>query len=367
MMDSCRTEIKELSILRGAVENANEAFVTIDESHRVIFFNKAAEDIFGFKREEVLGLDLDVIMTSECSTNHRLAVENYLKTRIPKLIGHENEMIVTRKGGEKFPATISFSVSEVEGKLYFTGIVRDLTEKKALQEQIIRSEKLAALGQVAAEITHEIKNPLMMIGGFAKQLIRQTADEGHLGKLNIIVDEVLRLENLLNELKMFYQKRELNIERVDMNALVEEVLSLAENGCTEKNIHIQFTKKQNALLFEGDRDKMKQVLLNLVKNALDAMGDGGVLVIQTQRTNGYLETTVSDNGCGIPACDLEKILSPFYTTKKRGTGLGLSISKNIVEAHKGGTLTLTSQEGKGSTFKVSLPVLSETQSVFDRP
>ena len=195
---------QEMVILRNAIENTNEAFVTIDENHIVIFFNRAAEKIFGYSRKEVIGRDLDVIMSPSCSKNHRQAVERYVKTRIPSRIGHETEMFASRKNGDTFPASISFSVTEVDGKLFFTGIVRDITEKNALQEQVIRSEKLSALGQLAAEITHEIKTPLMLIGGFAQQLIRVIDDKEQLQKLNIIADEVARLEKLLADLREFH-------------------------------------------------------------------------------------------------------------------------------------------------------------------
>ena len=171
------SEIKEIPILENAVENTNEAFVTIDEEHRVLFFNRAAERIFGYVRDEVIGKDLNVIMSPQCSRDHRQAVERYLATRVPRRIGHATEMVATRKTGETFPASISFSVAEVEGKLYFTGIIQDLTEAKAIQDRLIRSEHLAALGQGVVEITHEIKNPLMLIGGFASQLLQEEGDE----------------------------------------------------------------------------------------------------------------------------------------------------------------------------------------------
>ena len=172
-----RNQNQEMVILKNAVENTNEAFVTIDENHKVLFFNKAAEKIFGYTRKEVIGRDLNVIMSPGCSRNHREAVTRYVKTRIPGRIGHETEMSATRKNGDIFPASISFSVTEVSSKLFFTGIVRDMTETRALQEQIMHSERLAALGQLAAEITHEIKNPLMLIGGFAQQLSRVIDDK----------------------------------------------------------------------------------------------------------------------------------------------------------------------------------------------
>jgi PAS domain S-box-containing protein len=189
-MDDCKNEIKELSLLQRAVENTNEAFVTIDQSHRVLFFNRAAERIFGYSRDEVIGHDLDIIMSPACSRDHRRAVERFVTTRQPKRIGHATELLATRKTGETFPANISFSVAEVDGAMYFTGIVTDLTETKALQERIIRSERLAALGKMVAEINHEIKNPLMMIGAFAGQLTRKIKDRQSREKLNIIVEKL---------------------------------------------------------------------------------------------------------------------------------------------------------------------------------
>jgi len=355
-MDSSHSETKELSVLRSAVENTNEAFVTIDENHKVIFFNKAAENIFGYSRDQVVGHDLDVIMAPGCSRNHRHAVDLYVKTGVPRRIGHDTELVGTRKNGKKFPANISFSVSEVDGQLYFTGIVRDLTETKALQEKIAKSERLAALGQVVAEIAHEIKNPLMMIGGFANQLLRQLSDEKALSKLNIISKEASRLEELLDELRLYYQPRALQSEKIDMNSLLEDIFSLVEHDCRTKNINTAFKKEDKPLFFEGDRDKLKQVFLNLTKNAIEAMKNGGRLHIHTKLNNGLIEATIADEGCGIPECDREDIFSPFFTTKRHGTGLGLSISKSIVEAHEGSSFTFTSEEGKGATFKVTMPV-----------
>lgn len=358
-MDNPHSETKELSVLRSAVENTNEAFVTIDENHEVIFFNRAAENIFGFKRDEVIGHDLDVIMAPECSQDHRQAVEHFVKTRAPRRIGHETELVATKKNGEKFPANISFSVSEMDGKLYFTGIVRDLTQTKALQKQITRSERLAALGQVVAEITHEIKNPLMMIGGFAKQLLRQPSNDKTLSKLNIIAEEVSRLEKLLNELRQYYQPRVLELEKIEANELLDEVFTLIRQDCRKKNIHAEFVKRDKSLFFEGDKDKLKQVFLNLVKNAIESMHDGGHLQIHSNLNGDLIEITIADEGCGIPECDREQVFSPFFTTKRHGTGLGLSISKSILEAHEGSSFALTSEEGKGTMCKITIPAIRE--------
>ena len=351
---------QEMVILKNAVENTNEAFVTIDQNHTVLFFNKAAEEIFGYSRKEVVGRDLNVIMSPSCSKNHRQAVTRYVKTRIPGRIGHDTEMVASRKNGDSFPASISFSVTEVNGRLFFTGIVRDMTEKHALQEQIIRSERLSALGQLAAEITHEIKNPLMLIGGFAQQLIRVIDDEKHLKKLNVITDEVTRLEKLLADLREFHLPKTITFEKVDLKELLQEIYFMLKDDCEKKNIHTELNIDTTGILVTGDRGRLKQVFLNLFKNSMDSMEHGGSLSVKTVLSGDHVEITVADEGCGIPEQDKEKIFSPFFTTKKHGTGLGLCISKKIIEEHADGSLSMKSKEGKGTSFNISLPLYQET-------
>lgn len=352
-------EKQVLLILKHAVENTNEAFVTIDQNHKVLFFNRAAEKIFGYSREEVVGYDLDVIMSSACSKNHRKAVAQYVKTKIPGRIGHETGIIATRKNGDTFPVSISFSVTEVNGKLFFTGILRDMTETKALQDKIMRSEKLAALGKLAAEITHEIKNPLMLIGGFALQLTKGVDDKESLRKIKIITKEVRRLEKLLADLREFHLPKTIALEAVNIKELLQEISSLAKEDCKEKNIQIMLNIDEQALLITGDSARLKQVFLNLVKNSIEAMEKGGAISIQTRLSGDRVEITVADEGKGIPEEDREKIFSPFFTTKKHGTGLGLGISKKIVEEHPGGSFSMKSKEGKGTAFTVTLPLHHE--------
>jgi two-component system sensor kinase FixL len=349
-------DIKELAVLKGAVENTNEAFVTIDRKQKVLFFNKAAENIFGYSREEVLGRDLDVIMSPNCSRDHHQAVARYIETGVPRRIGHHTEIVAVRKNGETFPADISFSISWADGSLYFTAIVRDLTETKALQDRINRAERLAALGQVVAEISHEIKNPLMMIGGFARQLVKESADERSLTKLNIIVNEVQRLENLLKEMRDFYLPRPLERKEMDVNALLKEVHDLMKEDCKKRSIRPEFKTDREEVFVEGDRAKLEQVLLNLAKNAVESMEQGGKLSFVSGLKQGVVKISISDEGVGIPEEEQEKIFSPFYTTKKQGTGLGLSICKGIIEDHPGSSLSFTSKEGKGSTFVIAMPV-----------
>ncbi|MBP1739305.1 MAG: sensor signal transduction histidine kinase [Deltaproteobacteria bacterium] len=364
-MEDRDDDIKELAVLKGAVENTNEAFVTIDQKQKVLFFNKAAEKIFGYSREEVLGQDLDVIMSPNCSRDHHRAVSRYIETGVPRRIGHHTEIMASRKNGETFPADISFSISRADGRLYFTAIVRDLTETKALQDRINRSERLAALGQVVAEISHEIKNPLMMIGGFARQLVKESKDEKSLAKLNIIVKEVQRLESLLKEMRDYYLPRPLDRKEIDVNALLKEVHDLIKEDCKKRSIRLEFKTDREQVLVEGDRAKLEQVLLNLAKNALEAMEQGGKISFASGLKEGVVEIKISDEGIGIPEEDQGKIFSPFYTTKKQGTGLGLSICKRIIEDHPGSSLSFASEKGKGSAFVITMPVSRSAKAFSD--
>ena len=287
---------------------------------------------------------------------HKKAVSRYLDTRQPKLIGHQTEFLTTRKNGELFPLSISFSVSEIGEKTFFTGIIRDLTETKALQEQVLKSERLAALGQLVAEVTHEIKNPLVMIGGYARQLSRSVQDpKGH-SKLKIIVDEVRRLETLIGELRDLYRPKALNLETVDMAVLLKEVRDLIQEEARNKQIEVVLDIPPVPLLVEGDRDKLKQVILNLSRNAMEAMDRGGRLTVRSQCLEEQVEITVSDEGPGIPEPELDKVFTPFFTTKKQGTGLGLSVSKRIIEEHRGCSFSLASGRDKGAVARITMPI-----------
>lgn len=342
---------RQFVILRNAVENTNEAFITIDKNSTVIFFNKAAERIFGYDRTEVVGHDLAKILTAMCRTRHEQAVAKYVLTGEATLIGHETELVVARKNGETFPAAISFSMAEVEGQLYFTGLVRDLSETRMLENRLAQNERLAALGQTVAEISHEIKNPLVMIGGFARQLLKKATVEKDRTKLTVIVDEVLRLEHLLAGLKELYKTQQLNLAGISLNELLAEVVDQAQSYLGANGIEIRLASSTDVEV-EVDREKIKQVLLNLVKNGIEATSAGGKVVVSTRVQEKRVEVEIADTGEGIPEEFKKRIFLPFFTTKEQGTGLGLCISKRIVEDHPGCSFNLDSEEGKGTVATI---------------
>ncbi len=344
----------DISIIVGVLENINEALITIDEDSTVHFFNKAAENIFGYNRSDVLGRNLTEILGPGCKEEHSHAVRRFVKTGKASLLGHETEFNAMRKNGATFPASISFSMTKVENNMFFTGIVRDMSETKALQKNLIISERLAALGQTVAEITHEIKNPLMLIGGFSRQLLKTVSGKKEQQKLSIIANEIVRLEKMLSEVKDLYTPWSLVIEKFDVMELLKEIHLLVSTLKGDKDINVHLNTERNGPTIEGDREKLKQVILNIVKNGIEALPNGGEMTLEMQEKEDSIEITVKDQGQGIPEKLQEKIFNPYFTTKKDGTGLGLCVSRRIVEDHTGSSLTIESEEGKGTKVTISL-------------
>ncbi|MBF0235940.1 MAG: PAS domain S-box protein [Desulfamplus sp.] len=344
----------ELFILKQAVDNAGEAFVTINKNSTVLFFNKAAEKVFGYSQEEVVGKNLVNILGPDCREGHERGVDKFVQTGQGKLIGHATEFNAMRKNGETFPAEICFSVTSVQNEIYFTGIIRDLTEAKELQDKLVKSERLAALGQMTAEITHEIKNPLMIIGGFARRLQKKEENKESAKKLDIIVNEVSRLENLLRGLKYTFTPQTLILQRINLCQVLNEVQELLADECKERGIELDLYLNNICILIDADRDKLKQVIINLVNNSMEAMKDGGKLSITTRFVDNTAEVAIHDSGSGIPQEMKEKIFDPFFTTKQDGTGLGLCVSKKIIESHKGSSFSIESKEGVGTIARLAL-------------
>ena len=357
-MKSRKGNEEDLRILTRAVESAGEGFVTIDEDHRVVFFNRAAEKLFGYRREEVLGRDLNDILSPSCSTDHRAAVDRYLRSRRKRLRGHARELTAVKKGGQAFPCSISFSVSRMNGRTFFTGIVRDLSETKALENEVAKRERLAELGRMVAEINHEIRNPLMIIGGFVNRLSRSDSalDAKTRERTSMISAEVRRLEKLLDDLRELYLPHKLRQRPFDLTGLLREIHLFAQEACGENRIRLEWTQDTEPLPVKADRGKLKQVLINLVCNALEAMGEQGVLRMGASRQDGRVRLWISDNGPGIPDKLMTRVFDPFFTTKKGGSGLGLPLCRRFVEDHKGWSMHLKSRVGEGTDVRVDIPL-----------
>jgi signal transduction histidine kinase len=264
------------------------------------------------------------------------------------------------RDGTRFPISISFSVAEINNELLFTAIMRDLTAERDLAMQVKRAERLAAVGQMVATVSHEIRTPLTLIGGFAGQLLKERGlSERGKRKMSIIVEEVARLEKMLSELNDLSRVQPYEWEELDADEIVDHVKALMGPQFKRDRFFFRLHKKKGLPKVVADRNRLSQVLINLVNNAAQASVPGDEIIMElTAGPEGGVEIRVRDYGTGIPAKHMAEIFHPFFTTKKRGTGLGLPLAKRIVEEH-GGKIELHSDVGSGTVAKVQLPASPE--------
>ncbi|MEE4352233.1 MAG: PAS domain S-box protein [Desulfatiglans sp.] len=352
-----RTLIKDLKAsekrFKSILDTATDAILSIDGDHKIVLFNDAAERIFGYRRKEILGKDLKILIPLQYG-DHYKHVRRFLDTKEPRVMGESLSLTALRRGGQEFPIELGLSYHELEKEITFTAIIRDLTHQKKMEKNLLQSERLAAVGQTVAHVAHEIKNPLMIIGGFADQIRKSLTDNRAIQKLDLIFEEVGRLDKLVSNLGDFTKEYRLMKRSTDINSVIRDVLKImTEIYPSEKYLFVA-DLPDNLKEVHCDPDKMKQVFINVIVNGVEAMDEGGTVRISTREQFDGLEIKISDEGRGIPEGNLLSIFEPFYTTRERGCGLGLSISYKIVEAHNG-EISAVSLPGEGTSFFIKLP------------
>ena len=346
--------LRDQEIHNGILDSATDAIVTINEEHVIVGYNRGAETIFGYTREEAMGQDLKIIIPTPYKEQHRDFVRRFIATRSPHVIGKHVQLTAQRRDGTEFPMSISFSMAEIRGDLYFTGIVRDITEYKHMEDRLVQAERLAAVGNTVSHIAHEIKNPLAIIGGFARQLQKISGlDDKDRHKLEIIMEEVSRLEAMIAEMRDFVKRPATRKEPGDFEALLDEVTEMFEDTFEAQHVSLKRRQDPKTPLVSFDSQQMRQVIINLIKNALEAMPQGGELTLATRVKPPHLEVSISDTGQGMPPEVKANIFQPYFTTKEKGTGLGLAITQNILQEH-GGSIAVDSAPGQGTTFTLKI-------------
>jgi PAS domain S-box-containing protein len=356
---------QQLAEKESIINGISDAIMLLDATtYRILDVNKAFLNLYRISSEQVLGKTCYEI------THHRdKPCSQFLGLEPCPLEGSVSTGNVfdtehvhkDREGNNLYFEITSYPLKDVQGKV--TRIIhlsRDVTDRRraeeALKEKVTRAEHLAALGQLVVEITHEIKNPLMMIGGFAQQLLQPADEKTRAEKLTIITEQVERLEKLLAELREYYLPKAPTFEAVNVKGVLEGIYSLVKDECAKKNIRTEAIIDENDLIVSWDPSKLEQVFLNVIKNSIEAMENGGNLSIRAKLSGDKVEITIDDDGCGIPKEHIDKILECFFTTKSYGTGLGLCISKKFIDEHDGGSFSVESEEGKGTTVNINLPI-----------
>jgi two-component system sensor histidine kinase HydH len=248
--------------------------------------------------------------------------------------------------------------SIIEMVLYNTvavmiGGLRD--RERTMQKRLHEAGRLAAMGKAVSGLAHDLKTPLIAIGGISRLLHRNLEEDSpHREKLDIIVEEVQRLERMIKEMLDFSRPLELHRSQEDMTKAISQSLAIVSNLAQERKVKVEWPSPKNLPVTSFDAARMKQALINLLINAIEASPEGETVSVSSYQKGGKIVIDVSDHGCGIPADKQEEIFSPFFTTKENGTGLGLPIAKKIIEAHKGDLEVLENRE-KGVIFRIRMP------------
>lgn len=335
--------------LNNILQSLTNGVIVVDLDRTVTHINRAASELLWVSPQNVVGTSLAKVF--------KVSIDNSEFAQM-KGAGVIREALLPRKGDRK-GIHISYSLSPLmdpQGEVMGSVIVfSDLTHIKRLEEQVQRSRRLSAMGEMAASLAHEIRNPLGSLELFSSLLRREL--EGDTDKANLadnILMVVKNLTNITSNLLFFARPCTPALKPVSVDTVLDETLIFCQHLIGQNSVSLG--KKFSAAdhMVDIDRELMKQVFLNIILNALQAMEDGGKLSITTARHRGCIEIEISDTGPGIEQEYLDKIFDPFFTTKERGTGLGLAIVHNIIRAHNG-AIEARSRKGKGTSFLISLP------------
>ena len=333
------------------VKSLPVGLIATDKNGKVTFYNSAAERITGLDLLKSRGENPENVLPSNfCGLKEVLDRGEFISEREMECEFAEDRIV---------PVSVSASkIVNEEGQ--FVGqvlILRDLGEVRRLQDEIRRKEKLAAIGGLAAGVAHEIRNPLSSIKGIASYFKNKFEEDSHDKETaGVMIQEVDRLNRVISELLEFARPTQLNLQATDVNDLLEHSVRLVQQEASTKGIKIDLNLSQQRLVADIDSDRFSQCLLNLYLNAIQAMGNGGLLAVESSVTLGSsIKIDIKDTGSGINSEDLNKIFDPYFTTKAKGTGLGLAIVHNIIEAHQG-QVKVRSALGQGAVFRIVIPL-----------
>ncbi|MFQ5881417.1 MAG: nitrogen regulation protein NR(II) [Candidatus Methylomirabilales bacterium] len=354
-----QTDLRNLKTLyQDVIANIPSGIMTLDLQGRIIAFNAAAERITGLKASEVIGSSY-----AEVGLAQFPGLTAFSTQRGGAVPEKGFEAPFTQRDGMVVPVGVYYSPLR-DGEARLLGVVaifQDLTERRQMEEQLRHADRLAAVGQLAASIAHEVRNPLAAISGSIQLLQEEIRGQGHERLLGVILREADRLKlitgQFLNQVRMPGPPG----RGCDLVATLEETLFLLQQSEEwHPGIHLRLEKEVEALPVMADRDRLKQIFWNIGLNALQAMARGGMLAVVVREEGGLGAVEFRDSGEGVPVDQLSKIFEPFYTTKTRGTGLGLAIAKRLVE-DLGGRIGVESPPGGGATFQIFLRRLSEAR------
>jgi PAS domain S-box-containing protein len=336
---------------------AEDAIISVDENQIIKIFNQGAEKIFGYNEDEVTGKSLDMLIPPRFIEIHRKHIAGFEKSKdATRKMGERREVFGRRKDGTEFPAEATISKLELENEKIFTVMLRDITERKQMEEKLRRMERLSALGQLASTVAHEIRNPLGAISlNFQYLLEELKIPDTYKNTLKNMELGILRIQDVVKGILDFARSAEPNLKKYSINEIIDSSIKSVENQFQKDNIMIVRNYGDIDVEVLVDMYQIIQVFVNLFLNAKDAMQSGGKLTIRTTYNKNSINVHIEDTGKGIPTENLSKIFEPFFTTKTEGIGLGLAVVYKILEQHQS-QISVESEVGVGTKFTVSFPL-----------
>ncbi len=367
--------LAEIGALRRTAQavlaSASEGILLIDSNGHITLVNGAAERMFGYDHDELVGQTLEVLLPDRFRDRHRQHRLGYFAGPRVRPMGSGLDLAGLRKDGTEFPVEISLSYVQAPEGTTAMALITDITGRKRVEAELARqrealyqTEKLAALGTLTAGIAHEMNNPLGIITSRIEIMLLDAEEQNlppqMLEDLRVLHRATQRVARIATNLRSFARQTPREHTRIDLNAVVHETLLLMGKPLEVDHIRLVTSLDPSLAPIMGDASPLQQVLLNLVANAREAMGSGGEIRITTMAAEGpgWVHVVIADTGPGIPPEDLSKVFDPFYTTKRSGTGLGLSVSYGIIQDHHG-TIDVRSTPGRGTTFVLAFPAVSD--------
>jgi two-component system sensor kinase FixL len=361
--------------LQSVLDTVPDATVVIDPNGVMTSFNRAAIRQFGYEADEAIGKNVSMLMPSPYREHHDGYLQRYMQTGEKRIIGIDRVIVGRRRDGSTFPMTLAVGETRTGDQIRFTGFIRDLTERQEsaaqLQEaqgELARLSRLNELGEMASTLAHELNQPLSAIANYVQGSIRllsqpleQQQKDMLAGALQETAKQALRAGEIIRHLREMTTRGETDKASEDIKTLVEEAGALALVGSRERNIRSEFIFADNDDPVLVDRVQIQQVLMNLMRNATEAMRESPQrqLTIRTRRlSEDELEVEVSDTGPGIADDIAARLFQPFVTSKAGGMGIGLSISRRIIQSHSG-DLAYRKNDAGGATFSFTLPIAHE--------
>jgi two-component system sensor kinase FixL len=355
--------------LQSILDTVPDAMIVIDEHGIVHSFSAAAERLFGYAAAEIIGQNVKMLMPQPYRDGHDGYLARYMQTGEKRIIGIGRVVVGARRDGSTFPMELSVGEMRSNQQRFFTGFVRDLTERQKtearlqeLQSELVHISRLTAMGEMASTLAHELNQPLSAIANYMKgsrKLLEGSADERSAtirGAMDKAAEQALRAGEIIRRLRDFVARGESERRVESARKLVEEASALALVGAKDHGVRVTFAFHATSDLVLADRVQVQQVLLNLIRNAIEAMESASrrELIISTERADDdMLAICVADTGHGISPEMAAQLFQPFVTTKRHGMGVGLSISRTIIEGH-GGRIWAEPNPGGGTVFRLTL-------------